>query len=298
MGATVDNLPVQYEKLLYTHIIAFVPSFLSLDISVKGTGWTLYVDGEMTQGRYTLESLPDDDLGRRREFKNFLKSLVGDRELDTVFVEDVIGGINFKTDKILYQLNPIVDDLVDDGVLNIRNVVREGNKEWKAALKKCSGYVSDIKGNKDEKQIVRDSLYNLGYGDRTTNTIAEDIYDSLGLAIGAIFRKFYMQKEKRASKLKTDVTKGFKVLQYSDEYDAIEKATSLNREVHKIRVDGVRDVPYMFKQLVKKLDRHTDVFLIETPSVKLGLLGLSKKLDLTQEKTFLVVYELPKKIKK
>lgn len=283
--------PSDFREISFIDLVELVPSFISLDISVRSTGWVRWVNGKLDYGTYKITS--DDDLGRRQEFRTFLKDLFGDNTYEYLFIEDVIGSINFVTAKILYQLNPIADDMVADGVLKVKNIIREDNKVWKKYLKQCAGYKSSVRARKDDKIVVRECLYALQFGDKTTDVIAEDIYDAMGLAIGLIYKLHVLkQSAKSAHRLRTDITKGYNIKQFVDYSKARIYAAKRGQEIYDVDLlDGVkRDLRYEFKALVEGLRDDSKVFLISVPTSKLGRVALEKNLDLTPEISYLVVY--------
>ena len=77
--------------------------------------------------------------------------MLGETYFPVVFVEDVIAGTNFKTTKGLIQLNTIVDDLKEYGLVSVGEIKRIDNKVWKKYLKMASNYKSDIKKEEDKK---------------------------------------------------------------------------------------------------------------------------------------------------
>ena len=141
---------IEFKKLEYTDFLKLEPTFLSLDISVRSTGWVKSVNGEVTWGTKTLEA--EDELGRRKEFREFLMSMLGETYFPVVFVEDVIAGTNFKTTKGLIQLNSIVDDLKEYGLVSVGEIKRIDNKVWKKYLKQASNYDGDVK-KEDDKDL-------------------------------------------------------------------------------------------------------------------------------------------------
>lgn len=278
-------------RTTYLDIFKLSPNFISLDISVNETGWGKWLDGEYTYGFYKLKTPESDDVGRRREFREFLKELFGDDQFEYCFIEDVIGGVNFKTNKILYQLNPIADDLIADGILHAKQVVREGNTEWKSYLRKCSGYKSKIVGSSEVKADIQAALHMMDFGSPDA-AIAEGSYDATGMAIAIIYKRYVLAKQLKAPKLKTDITKGYKVKQFADEFEALDYANELPREI--VEVDFLeinRDLKSNFKRFVTDLGADDKIFVIKILTSKIGLLALKKKLDLDLEVSYLVVYK-------
>lgn len=282
---------LEIQKVTYKDILKIVPSFISLDISKTSTGWVKYLNGEVTQGTYSIKATEDDGVSQRREFREFLKSIFKDDEFEYIFIEDVIGSINFKTARTLYQLNPLADDMVADGIIKAKHIIREDNKVWKKNLRLCSGYESNIRANSDDKQITRDSLLLLGFGDGTTNEIAEDIYDAMGMAIGVIYRKHVLNDKTSGKKLRKDISKVYKVKQEFDLYDALDVANEVGGEIVQVDFMNIKkDLKYNFKRFIEEQDDDTKIYIIKILTCKIGAIALDKGLDLDSEVSYLIVY--------
>ena len=289
---------MEIKALTYIDILKFSKSFFSLDISVSGTGWAKWEDGNLTYGVYSIETPKDDSLGRRKEFRTFLRATMGSTHYETIFVEDVIGSINFETANILYQLNPIVDDMVDDGVLFADKIRREGNKEWKKSLKLCAGYNSTIRGMNDDKKMIRESLLLLGFGDGTTNEIPQDVYDAVGMAVGTLFSTHVLgATPKKKVKLKSNISVGYQIKQYDTHEKALKAAEKKNRAIHEVDyTESKGNFKNNFKKYIEELGSDTGVFLICIETNRLGALALDKNLDLDYPISYLLAFRnLPKK---
>lgn len=275
-------------KLSYQDILRLEPTFISLDISVNSTGWIRSIDGKLEWGTYSLQS--EDELGRRREFKQFLIDLFGTNEYPIVYVEDVIAGTNFKTTKGLIQLNTIVDDLADVGILNVKEIKREDNKKWKKYLKQASNYESAVLKEND-KDLIKNSLHEIGFNEK----VAQDIYDALGLAISMIFRyKVLGETRKELVPLKMDLKRGYLIKQFNSKDKLLsagqKEGISRNREIDEIDWSNEkRDILYLFKRKVKSEQRDDKIYLITEKSSKLGILALDKKLNTDETITYLMI---------
>lgn len=277
------------KEIHYKDILKLESTFISLDISVRSTGWIKSINGKVEWGTYTLQN--EDELGRRREFKQFLIDLLGSQEYPIVFVEDVIAGTNFKTTKGLIQLNSIIDDLVDVGILNVKEVKREDNNKWKKYLKQVANYECKILKDKDVKAMIRDCLYNIGFNE----DVAQDIYDAMGLAVAMIFRyKVLGEKKKDLIPLKMDLKRGYQIKQYNSRDKMLaagqKESSKRNREIEEINwVEESRDILYLFKKKVKSEQIDDKIYLITEKSNKLGILALEKKLNTEEEITYLMI---------
>lgn len=267
-----------------------VGDFLSLDISVRSTGWVKKINNVISYGTFTLKS--EDELGRRKEFRSFLLDIIGENVLDSVFVEDVIAGTNFKTTKGLIQLNTIVDDLNEYGLISVKEIKRIDNKEWKKYLKKSSNYISTIKSEQD-KQLIVNCLNILGFKEN----VKQDIYDAMGIAISVIYRdKILCEKKKLGVVLKSDIRKGYKIIQYFDEdtkkidRELIKLQKKYNRDIEELNwLSESKDVIALFKEKIKKDGVDNKIYLIKVNVYKLGSLALVKKLNVDRENCILLV---------
>ena len=156
---------MEINKVTYTDVLSNIGNFVSLDISIRSTGWVRYVDGVLTCGFKTLQST--DDTERRQEFRRFLKRIFGDETFEYVMVEDVYGGNNFKTVKGLLQLNSLVDDLIADDLIKVKSLIRLDNGTWKRHLRELCNYSAKITKERDkmikEVERVEKKLANQGF---------------------------------------------------------------------------------------------------------------------------------------
>ena len=276
-------------KVNYKVFIKMEPTFLSLDISVRSTGWVLCLDGNVQYGTYSIES--QDELGRRREFREFLVSLIGDKVIPLVVVEDVIAGTNFKTTKGLIQLNSIIDDLKEYNLVSVGEIKRIDNKKWKKYLKQASNYEGEIKKEED-KVLIHNCMVELGFNEN----VKQDIYDALGMAVAVIFRdKVLGEMSKTDAVLKKDLKRGYTIKQFieldkkSDKYlDKLKE--KYNREIENIDWSlEARDILYLFKQKIVRDDKDDNIYIIKVNSMKLGVLALTKKLNTDTPYSYLII---------
>lgn len=280
---------MKFDKLSYLDFLRLEPTFLSLDISVRSTGWVLSVDGVIKSGTKSLEK--EDDVGRRREFREFLLELIGDLHLPVVMIEDVIAGTNFKTTKGLIHLNSIIDDLKEYDLVSVDEIKRIDNKKWKRYLRQASNYVPDIK-KEDDKILIRNCLNELGFD----SSIKQDIYDALGMAVAIIFRdKILQEKSKTDAVLKKDLKRGYTIRQFDTLSDKSEKYIKRLEEKYNREVEVVdwseesRDVLYLFKRKVTQDDLDDKIYVIHINSMKLGILALTKKLNTDIPFSYLII---------
>lgn len=288
---TEETKEAVIQELTYMNYFGMVNNFISLDPSKNGTGWARYRDGKLETGRFSIQS--EDEQGARKEYRLFIESLFEGREYEYLFIEDTIGSVNYKTARILYQLNLIPDELIDYDRIKVGTLVRENNSMWKGNLRLASNYNPKVRGEVNDKEQVQSCLQLLGFGDGTTDSISEDEYDAVGSAVGIIYRLFVLKKDKTKVKLKTDISKGYKLMQFEDEYDANEFledfASPSDIEVLDYMTIS-RDLKSNFAKHIKTREDDTRVYVIKLPTAKMGVVALSHGLDLNSEETCLVVH--------
>ncbi len=285
---------IEFKKLEYTDFLKYEPTFLSLDISVRSTGWVKSVNGEVTWGTKTLES--QDELGRRKEFREFLMSILGETYFPVVFIEDVIAGTNFKTTKGLIQLNTIVDDLKEYGLVSVGEIKRIDNKIWKKYLKQASNYIGDIK-KEDDKQLIVNCMNEIGFNFK----IKQDIYDAMGIAIAVIYRDNVLKdKPKVDTVLKKDLKTGFIIKQFVEKDNKFDKALKSLVDKYEREVENLdwsaesRDILYLFKQKINKDKTDNMIYIIKVNNMKLGVLALTKKLSVEHPFSYLIITKTKK----
>lgn len=304
----IDNLTEErkIEIVTYLTVIEKAPNFIGLDISVNSTGWIKWHDGKLSYGTYGL--INTSELERRQEFKRFLKDLVGDDEYEFVGVEDTIGSCNYEVLKFLVQLNSIVDDMIYDKILNIKEVKRVDNKVWKRIMHEVSGTTLSITKCKD-KQLIKECMNDLGLtkeilGDHVKfkglrvmtdeDKVTQDVYDVIGMSVALIVRDYLKIPTKKNIKLKNDIRKGYKFEQFIDIFGARERAKTIStkkgREVCELDFTNItRDLVFNFKKAVAQ---HGDekLFIITIPTSKLGVLVIEKDLNTDNDICYLLVY--------
>lgn len=282
----------ELKKLEYTDFLKLEPTFLSLDISVRSTGWVKSLNGEVTWGTLTLKS--EDELGRRKEFREFLIEILGKDYYPVIFIEDVIAGTNFKTTKGLIQLNSIIDDLKEYNLVSVGEIKRIDNKVWKKYLKKACNYDGDIKKEED-KQLIKNCMNEIGF----SFNVKQDIYDAMGMAIALIYRDNILKdKPKSKTVLKKDLRHGFLIKQYLNKDKKFDKSLEniikkYNRNVEELDWNlEAHDILYLFKQKISKDGIDDKIYVIKVNNMKLGVLALTKKLNVENPFSYLIITKI------
>lgn len=267
----------------WNEIFELEANFISLDISKTSTGWVKKVGTEIQYGTKSFSNL--DDVETRHAFKEFIKELFGTVEYNFVCIEDVIGGTNFRTNKILYQLNPIVDDLMYEGIIKSCKVERIDNMQWKRTLRQISGVTTPIK-NLESKEEIRLHMEKLGFN----ITLKQDIIDAVGMAIAVLYRRKVGENTGKKAKLKTDLTKCYKIQEHDNMEickayidKILKKKGNEGREVVTLEYSSrYKDVNSFFKKMITEADKDNAIYIIKAPVGKLGVLGVKKEIGLTK----------------
>ena len=287
----------------YLDWLKTVKSFLSLDISVRGTGWVSWVDNKLTWGRISLKS--DNEVERVVEFKQALLDIIKDTAYDYYIIEDVIGSCNFKTAKALYALNSVIDMLIyEKTILPPIALYREGNTVWKKNLRGIAGSEIVVKSrdytNGSDKECTKACLEALGMSITSlkagiyTDKQVEDICDALGMALGTIAVKINKAPVVKSKIQTVDIRHGYDIKQFTDYDLAIKAAERLaKRDNSNIIIkylsgdDKHNDLIRYMSELIP--DDPKAVYIIETPVSKCCNLLLVKKLETLADTYFLVI---------
>lgn len=259
---------LNYQDILNT----MKQSVLSLDISRNSTGWILHENGKTTFGHFKSEGETNREI--RQNFKKNIEEILAGRSLDLCIIEDTIQGNNYKTTKILTELNIMVEELIDFDRIKITEVVRLDNKEWKKYLNKLTNYEPQIKNQKDKVQIT-EALEKIGF----TNEI-QDIKDAMGILLGYIYNTHISQTEK-LEKRRDNILTQYTIKQYTEIPKKYEKLEILNFTN--------KDIPREFKNYINTVETPSKEYIIKTNTMNLGIIAIKFKLKLDGDITYLYI---------
>lgn len=202
----------EYGALHYMHILNAVPSAIAFDISKSGTGYAKWENNELTCGTFSLKGIKDNQ-EMREHFRQQVKEIFGTSTFPYVVIEDVIGSCNFTTANVLYQLNPIIDDMMLYNMIPKGTIYREDNGTWRKHLKGLADYKPTIIGYSDTKKIAQDCLDKLLVPRIWSN---DNESDAIGLLLSTLaFRVLKYQYVTKQKKYSTNIKKGYNLKQYS-----------------------------------------------------------------------------------
>lgn len=298
---------VGYDKLDFMVYIRKQPNFISLDVSKTNTGWTKWLDGVLTVGDFSLKEIDGDNhLALRQAYKKELRKLFGEDVYEYVFIEDVTGSENFKTANILYQLNPIVDDMMYDGIIKVGKIIREDNKKWKRNLKDASNYTSQILADVDDKPMIVACCSLLGFGNgvlyhKTKNPTgySQDTYDSMGIAIGCIYGMVVgVETLGTKVKIKNDIMTGYEIKQYQTKEEALKYVTKNGKAYQEFDLRKEKDIRKFFKAYIKTEEAMNGVYVVAIRNYTLSAVALKKGLLNDMNESYIVVYKKITRAKK
>lgn len=279
-------MSAEYQKLTYMSLLRNAEPFLSLDISVVSTGYVLWNGKELQYGAFKITET--DSRKRRMQFADFLTDLLRGTNIKYAVIEDVIGGCNFKTTRILTELNIMLEMLIDFGRVPDFPVYRKDNKVWKKELNALNQDEKGIRGEND-KEVIRNVLYSLDF----RPVAPQDVYDAMGIALAYIYSKTVVKSENTVEKikaLKTDLSKGYKKTQYKTREEMLEAAERSLKRTKKFK--GVVEIVYdngqysnLLKQFKAVVEEKGDdyIFCICTPLNKIGNIFVTANFDLSDD---------------
>jgi hypothetical protein len=276
-------------SVTYIDLIKQVNSFISLDISVNSTGYVKYKDNKLIIGHYKIQS--KEDKARRYEFAQFLKWLVADTVYDFIVIEDVIFGNNYKTTKILMQLNVVVEDLMYYNQIAQMPVYRQGNMQWKKTLMQLANKKHGlILKDTDDKEKIRMCLKELDFA---VEKYIQDECDAMGIVLAQISimkNNIGEQTQEKVKHIHTDLLVGYKLQQCETAEDLQQQVKQLQQRKRKQieikQINGDDTTKTLVSRFKEEVEENGDnyIFAISYPLYKIGALLLTKNFDVTKYK--------------
>lgn len=160
---------------------------MGLDISKSSTGCAI-IDENMDVlfcGRLVNKGIDDITLIRKRLI-DYIRRKITEFNVTDVVIEDVFGGINFETNRLLIILNECAVDLrLQNPELNY-DIFKYENTKWKAGVLNRSGKDIKIAGrHKEAVQEALGELYDINY--LIEIKAPSDMFDALGIAVHHYF---------------------------------------------------------------------------------------------------------------
>lgn len=267
-------------------ILQKLPSFLSLDISKNSTGYVVWYENGLEVGTITLKS--PDPSECRREFSSNLIELIGGRSFSYVLVEDTIGGCNYKTNRILSQLNVVVDTLMEYDKIPTMPILREGNSEWKKKLRLLTSELGAEVSRLNDKEEICARLSSLGLD---ITGIKQDILDAYGMALSVLYFELFGSPKGVSSKYSPS---SFKIKCFPTSDKAMEFAEKKAKSLScMIKCLGSKEIKHDLKRYIStscKEQSMSEVTVVSVPECRLGVYCYTLDYELVDGLTFTVIY--------
>ena len=266
------------EKVTVNSLLKTFKSAVTLDISKRSTGLGVWDGKEYTKYQITMDTVYDktDALSEakiRKEFKEYLTEILGGKHFELLVVENVFGGENFDTVRILLALNTVADELILDGVFTADTVKKVDNKSWKMCLRK----VYKVKGKPTDKYEIEEimkhlefdfALENCNLSDSQKEEIGyQDILDCTGLLCAMAISKVMNIKIKSGKHIKMS---SIEILSFDCEEDLDFCEMSVIRKFPIKRVSLQGSVEKTILNTVNDSPTEDIIFEVEVPNEKLG----------------------------
>lgn len=271
-------------------IFSIIPkkgSYLGLDISKNSTGISLVEDGNLLQGNIVLE--PEKGVHKevllRRQLSRYLRELLEGKKLDVVVIEDVFIGENASTSRTLFALNTAIDELILDGICEVKDFVRVSNKLWKSKIFTLDTTRAS-KGYNDKERIN----YCLGLlGVKDSGDGFQDRLDSLGLLVSYFIEGGILDEGINNIKVR------FSDIEASYEIDSSYLFYGRD-DLDRGKIQFIDYTNFSKKKIIKLLSKSPDTIFVSSNSVYLGNLGVDLGLDSIEDGGYFAFWVKPKKL--
>lgn len=262
-------------------ILKFLGSGLGLDVSKNHTGVCIYRDGEINQVGFKLDEYQVGNTHAeylmRKDFKLKLKNIVGGMKFDYCVIEDVYGGENFDTVRKLLALQTVIDELIDEGTVEVVNFYRWSEAKWMSNFRKAYIGRKGLKVKYETQAILeylQDDFYlankDLKNADKM-KIFFEDICDATGMLCGlSLYLQNYDEEAENKKKIKI---KDVKMFYIEDETFYLE--TGDERVVTEAWVWQEPKYRVLEHKILEALENEPElVHAMEVPVIKLGKFGI------------------------
>lgn len=155
---TTDTAEFKIERPSIQTVLGGINSCLGLDIAKLHSGIAIWNNGKLNQYGFALKEYDKDnphaEFEMRLNLKEQLSKLIGGMSFDYCIIEDVYGGENFDTVRKLVTLNTVIDELIYEGVVTVRNFFRWKEARWLKYFRE----IYKIKGRPNSKYETQEIL--------------------------------------------------------------------------------------------------------------------------------------------
>lgn len=274
-----EEEPVILEKLTVENVLGVLGSGLGLDVAKNHTGICIYRDGKVERYGFAVKDYDKDDYHAdyrmRLDFKNKLKEIIQGMEFNYCIIEDVYGGENYDTVRKLIVLNTVIDELIFEGTVKVKEFYRWAEARWLKYFKKAHKCQKGLKSKIATQEILGvlgDSFY-LENKDNPhkAQIFFEDKCDATAMLCGlAIFVSLGDTETKKAKRV---TLKNIKMYYLEDDTDYLSVPDDRVRYDDWTAVDGEFD--NLERKIIDEAETNPDTVLtMELPVAKLGRFGI------------------------
>lgn len=170
-----------YKDILMGHGV-----LVALDLAERHTGVAIWDGTELKTWGFKASYDAADVYGYeklRRDVMGHLRGLLGGLNCEAVEVEDIYGGCNFHTVRVLSTLNTVPDSMLIDGVFHTDCFLRLRESEWLSGLR---GYMK-LGKKLQVKYECEAILKQLGFELEADEAFREDRLDAAGQLLGMVY---------------------------------------------------------------------------------------------------------------
>lgn len=286
-----ENTSIVFKRPTTLEILEPLGSGVGLDLAQEHSGVTIYKDGIIQRHGFKL----DGDFNKssnihalydmRKDMKIKLKELLGGLNVDYLIIEDVYAGENYKTVEKLITLQTVIDELLDEGVLTVKNFYRWKEPTWIKNLRRIRKIHGKPTAKFETQQIleyINDDFYmknkDLSKKEKELSFF-EDICDSTAMLLGLAM--FIASNDENEVKERVSI-RNIKMyyLNYFGDY--------LGVDDDRIRLEESIEVDSKFYDLEQKIiDEVTahpnSVLFMYLPVSRLGAFGIKHKLPFHED---------------
>lgn len=275
---------ISIEKPNMINLLKTLPSAIAFDIAKDHTGIAIWNGSSIERYGFLLESYDKYDVHchyrMRRELKNKIKEIIQGRHFEYCMVEDLFGGPNYETLRILCELNTVPDELLFEGIFTTNTFFRWKEPEWTALARKIYKQANKLQVKYETQQLLEYLEYDfvLENKDRRPGELKdifyEDICDASAMLIAIVSSvNFKVEKTKTRQHKLSEVK-----LNYIEDFDEIEFLKDKNKLLDYELVEI--DTKNIEQSILAHINKHpSKVFCASLPPKKLGVFGLQHKFE-------------------
>ena len=275
-------------------------SGLGLDVAKRHTGVCIVQGGTAKREGFSLiESTEMYPL--RKDLKSKLTELIGGMEFRYCVKEDIYGGDNYDTVRKLAELDTVIDELIDEGVIKVGHFFRWGESKWLKYFRRYCRMRGGLKAKLETQKILEylcDGFYmaNSGLSEAEKRKIFfEDKCDATAMLCAV---PMYLKEiEEGASERKRYRLSDIQIyyIEDLDEYGGLPDERVGVDAWQWVDADWGMDLER--KLLLEASLNPIDILIMETPPNKLGRLAVERGLKFHRGKEGYLVWYVKKEAK-